>query len=306
MLTNSQNKRAAHAENVNGPRTNEQNEDTYMIIARNFTRANRQPLTMDQIRTVAPSAFASAAHSSRSERYAYIPTSAVIEGMMSSGFMPFYASQSRTRVEDKKDHTKHMIRFRAPNSEALTIGQTFPEIVLINSHDGTSAYKLMAGLFRLVCGNGMIVADSLIGSLSIRHTGRVIEEVTHGSVEIVEHMPKVVDAVARWREHQLSVAEQEIFAEAAHTVRFADSEGHIDTPITPRQLLTARRYDDNSADLWSTFNRVQENVIKGGLTARNPRTLGRTSTRAVKGIDQDVKLNRALWTLGERMAALKG
>jgi hypothetical protein len=267
-------------------------------------RNNRQPLTVEQIRQAAPSAFATEPYREMSSRYAYIPTSQVIEGMIQAGFQPFAASQSRTKIDDKRDHTKHMIRFRAPMT-ALVVGETFPEIVLVNSHDGTSAYKLMAGLFRLVCSNGMIVADSMIESVNVRHTGRVIEEVTTGSVELVEKMPAAIDAVARWKQIQLSAAEQTAFAEAAHAVRFADAEGTITTPIQPSQLLRSRRWDDNRPDLWSVFNRVQENVIKGGLTAWKPGSMQRTSTRMVKGIDQDVRLNRALWTLGERMAELR-
>jgi hypothetical protein len=102
-----------------------------------------------------------------------------------------------------------------------------------------------------------------------------------------------------------------VFAEAAHTVRFADSEGTVDTPITASMLLTPRRRDDAGNNLWETFNRVQENAVKGGLRARAERKLGQrfgrmVRTREVKGIDQDVKLNRALWQLAEKMAELKG
>ena len=267
-------------------------------------RNQRAPLTLDQIRQAAPSAFAVEPYHTMSSRYAYIPTSQVIEGMMTAGFQPFAASQSRTSIEDKREHTKHMIRFRAPNA-SLALNEVHPEIVMVNSHDGTSAYKLMAGLFRLVCSNGMIVADSLVSSLNVRHSGNIIAEVATGSVELVEHMPAAIDAIARWKEIQLAAAEQEFFAEAAHSVRFADTEGKITTPIQPRQLLAPRRYDDKGQDLWSVFNRVQENVIKGGLSAYKPGATTRTSTRGVKGIDQDVKLNRALWTLGERMAQLR-
>jgi len=267
-------------------------------------RSSREPLTLDQIRQAAPSAFASEAYHAQSSRYAFIPTSTVIEGMMQSGFQPFAASQSRTRIEDKKEHTKHMIRFRAPNI-SLALNEVHPEIVMVNSHDGTSAYKLMAGLFRLVCSNGMIVADSLVDSLNVRHSGNIIEEVARGSVSIVEHMPAAIDAIERWRQIQLSAGEQALLADAAHTVRFADSDGKISTPIQPRQLLTPRRRDDVNVDLWSVFNRVQENVIKGGASAYDPTTLRRVSARAVKGIDHDVKLNKALWTLAEKMAELK-
>lgn len=267
-------------------------------------RNSRQPLTLEQIRQAAPSAFATEAHQNMSARYGYIPTSRVIEAMMSAGFQPFAASQSRTSIEDRRGHTKHMIRFRASNS-VVAVGDTFPEIVLINSHDGSSAWQLMAGLFRLVCGNGMVVADSLVGAIRVPHTGNVIERVTTGSVEIVEHMPVVVDAVARWKQIQLSHNEQHAFAEAAHTLRFADEEGKINTPIRPEQLLRAQRSADMSNDLWSVFNRVQEHVIKGGLHAYRPGATQRVTTRAIKGIQQDVKLNRALWVLAERMAALK-
>lgn len=267
-------------------------------------RNSRTPLTLDQIRQAAPSAFAQEAFGGMSSRYSYIPTSDVIEGMMATGFQVFAASQSATRVDEKRGHTKHMIRFRSANM-APAVGEIFPEVVLINSHDGSSAYKLMAGLFRLVCGNGMVVANSLVSELSIRHSGNVIEQVASGSVEIVEDMPRVIDAVARWREIQLSASEQNAFAEAAHTLRFADADGRISTPIRPEQLLRSRRSDDMNPSLWHTLNRVQENVIRGGLRAYVPGTLNRRTSRAVSGIETDVRLNRALWVLAERLAESK-
>jgi hypothetical protein len=286
-------------------------ENTHMFnsTAHNFTTGaairRNTPLSLDDIRCAAPSAFATEAYHDRSNRYAYIPTSAVIEGMMSNGFMPFQASQSRTKIEDKREHTKHMIRFRAPNA-SLVVGDSFPEIVLINSHDGSSAYKLMAGIFRLVCSNGLVVADSMIESIHVRHSGNIIAEVSRGTVELVENMPKCIDAIERWKGIQLDRAQQTAYAEAAHHVRFADSDGHVNTPIRPEQLLGSRRYDDKGQDLWSTFNRVQENVIKGGISARANGAARRTGMREVKGIDQDVKLNRALWMLAEKMAEIRG
>lgn len=203
-----------------------------------------------------------------------------------------------------------MIRLRQ-TAAMMNVGDTLPEVVLVNSHDGSSSYKLMGGLFRLVCANGLIVADSLLSSQTIRHTGNVIDEVTHGAITIVQEMPKTIDAVERWRRIQLSQPERQIMAEAAHLVRFADAEGKVTTPIKPEQLLTPRRYEDNAKDLWTTMNTVQENVIRGGLSAREAspnrfRRGRRVTSREVTGIDQDVKLNRALWVIAEKMAELKG
>lgn len=270
-------------------------------------RQNRVPLTIDQIRKAAPSAFATGAHHSRSDRYTYLPTAAVIENMLANGFQAFAAQQSRTRIADKQEFTKHMIRFRMPNAETslMKVGDVFPEIALINSHDGSSAYKLMAAFFRLACSNGLIVADSRIASISVRHSGNIVEEVAAGSVQIVRDMPQTIDAIERWKQIQLTAPEQKIIAQAAHTVRFADAEGHVNTPIRPDQLLHTRRQADNGNDLWTVFNKVQENVINGGASAVNPTTFRRTTARKVNGIDQDVRLNKALWTMAEQMAALK-
>lgn len=263
-------------------------------------------LSNEQIQAYAPSAFAATPYHAQSSRYAFIPTVAVIEGMRNAGFLPVKASQSRCRLADKKEFTKHMIRFRAASavSSSAIVGDSVLEAVLINSHDGTSAYKLMCGIFRFVCSNGMVVADSLLESIHIRHTGNVIEEVIAGSNRILENGPRVMNTVDTWKGLQLSQPEQKLLSETAHSLRFpVDEEGHSHTDVTPDMLLNPRRRDDQGTDLWRTFNRIQENTLKG-VKRYMPGT-GRVTSRAVKGIDGDVKLNRALWTLAEKMAELK-
>lgn len=276
-------------------------------------------LTIDALRSVVPSAFATEPHESRSARYAYIPTSEVIEGLMREGFAPFKAVQSRSRIEGKSEFTKHMIRFRHADAVAAASGN-IPEVVIINSHDGTSAYKLLSGIFRMICTNGLISWEKNMGEISIHHKGNIVHQVIEGSFEIIGQSQKALGTIENWSALQLTAGEQNIFAEAAHTLRFADADGKIETPITASQLLTPRRMADRAEngsswsrpapDLYRTMNVVQENVIKGGLSARamgDARTRGRmVTTREVKGIDQDVRLNRALWQLAERMAELKG
>ena len=275
-----------------------------MRVQTNSVRNSQSPLTTEQLQHYVPSAFAVTPYHKMSDRYGFIPTSEVIEGMRSAGFLPFAASQSRTSIEDKRGFTKHVIRFRTPEMAHQAVGATFPEVVLINSHDGGSAYKLMAGLFRLVCGNGLIIADAMIASVSLRHSHNIIEQAALSSAQLVRQLPAATDALARWSAIQLTQDEQGVFAESAHRLRFADSDGHVTTPIQPATLLRARRYEDNKSDLWSTFNRIQENVVKGGLRgyASNGR---RITTKAVTSIDTDTRLNRELWALAERMAELK-
>ena len=270
------------------------------------------PLTLDQLRRCAPSAFATEAHNSRSSRYTYIPTANVIEGMMRAGFQPMLAKQGGSRVEGKAEYTKHMIRFRHETiSGQMQLGDTLPEIVLINSHDGTSAYKLLAGLFRLVCLNGLMVASGTLAELTVPHKGNVQAAVVDGSLRILDAAPKALEQVRTWQQIELAPAEQNAFARAAHVLRFGDAEGKVNTPIEPDQLLGIRRAADHGPDLWRVTNRVQENVMRGGLRARAPRQPGQRAgrimtTREVRNIDQDVRLNRALWTLTEEMAKLRG
>jgi hypothetical protein len=280
-----------------------------------YSSSNSQPLTIEQIAQRAPSAFATAPHESTSNRFAYIPTSNIIAGMIKSGFQPFEAKQSLCRIDGKQNFTKHMIRFRHASAAEIAVGESVPEIVMINAHDGTSSYKLIGGIYRKICGNGLMVADSTIGSVRIPHFGNILDNVIEGSYRIVSDAERALGVIGQWSQLQLTSGEQSVFAEAAHDLRFADSDGEVKTPIVPAQLLAPRRPDDVGNDLWKTFNRIQENVIKGDLKARTRSgydSEGRfvpsrkVTTREVKGIDQDVRLNRALWTLAEKMAELRG
>ena len=276
------------------------------------TPQNRQqvPLSMEEIARRAPSALAVRPYAEMSSKYAFVPTLGVIEAMMKAGFEPFSATQSLTQIEGKQPFAKHMLKFRHQDvSQSLVVGDVIPEIALVNSHDGECAFRLMAGLFRLACSNGLLVAEAEIMSIIVRHTGDILRDVVNGSQRLTEDAGKALGTVRAWQQLQLTDGEAHAFAESAHALRFADAKGAINTPITPDQLLAPRRWEDAGNDLWKTFNRVQENALVGGLRGvrrdETGRRIRRVTTRAVKGIDSDVKLNRSLWMLAEKMAALK-
>ena len=146
----------------------------------------------------------------------------------------------------------------------------------------------------------MIIASAAMGQLRRRHTGDALREVIEGTDEIVDALPTIAGQVDRFQEIELKPAEQTAFAEAALSVRWEPEHA----PVTPSQLLAARRPEDDTPTLWTTYQRVQENLLKGGQKSVR-RAERRTTTRAVKSVDGNVKLNQALWLLTERMAALK-
>lgn len=261
------------------------------------------PLDDEQILQAVPSVFADGKHDSRSERYTHIPTSDVLKALRGEGFMPYEVRQGGSRDEMKRGFTKHLMRFRKEGS--VQVGDSLRELVLINSHDGTSAYKLMSGMFRLVCSNGLVVADGQASTIRIPHKGDVVGQVIEGAYQIIQEGELIDQSVASMRQIELRDNEQLALANSALTLRY----GEESPPIEASQLLTARRVEDRKSDLWTTFNRIQENMIRGGIrydqTDDNGRRVARRHTRPVNSIDGNVNLNRALWQLAASMEQLK-
>ncbi|EIU5542659.1 DUF945 domain-containing protein [Pseudomonas aeruginosa] len=255
------------------------------------------PLSDDQIRRVAPSIFADAPQESRSERYSYIPTATVLQELRGEGFEPFMVCQTRVRHDDRRDYTKHMIRLRHASQ---INGREANEIILLNSHDGTSSYQMLAGMFRFVCCNGLVCGDT-VADVRVPHKGDVAGHVIEGAYEVLHGFGRAQESRDAMRAITLDAGESEVFARAALSLKYDEDKP---APVTESQILMPRRGDDDRRDLWSVFNRTQENLIKGGLSARaaNGR---RQTTRPVQGIDQSVRLNRALWLLADGLRQLK-
>jgi len=258
---------------------------------------SHNPLSNDQIAQYAPSVLAESAHESRGERYTFIPTIDVIEGLRREGFQPFEVRQTRVRDQSKREHTKHLVRLR--HESAITSADEVPEIVLLNSHDGSSSYQLLAGIFRFVCSNGLIAGD-IFSDVRVRHSGRVVDDVIEGSFRVLENTQEIADRIESYKAITLSAPEQQVFANAALQLRWDEDQ----TPVTAERVLRPKRWADNKTDLWTTFNVVQENLIKGGVAGRAT-TGRRLTTRGVGGVNENVKLNRALWTLADGLANLK-
>jgi hypothetical protein len=258
------------------------------------------PLSDDQIRRVAPSIFADGKHESRSERYTYIPTIDVLRGLRNEGFQPFMICQTRVRDQGKREFTKHMLRLRHADQISC---EEVDEIVLLNSHDGTSSYQMLAGTFRFVCQNGMVAGDN-IADIRVPHKGNVIQNVINGAFDVLDGFDLIREQKDGMRNVELNRDEQHAFARSALALRYDPTDAEAPPSVTESQLLVPRRFEDRRDDLWTVFNRVQENITKGGLHGRS-RSGRAMSTRTITGIDQNVKLNRALWMLADTMRKMK-
>lgn len=265
-----------------------------------FQIAGREPLDDGALRAAVPSVFAEGPHDSRSGRYVHVPTITLVSALRREGWQPFFAAQAKPRDDDRLGHAKHILRLR----RAADIGAgEAAEVVIVNSHDGTSAYQMFAGLIRFVCLNSL-VAGERFEEVRVPHKGDIRDRIVEGAYTVAKDFPRLLDAAAEMRGTALAEPERRAFAEAALVARYGDANA----PVRPEQVVEPRRRADADASLWSAFNTAQEHLVRGGLDGRRLDARGRTRrvrTRAINGIDGSVSLNRALWTLAERMREIK-
>ena len=268
-----------------------------------------EALSYEQIAQFAPTIFKDVAHESRSERFQVIPTHQLLGGLAKEGFLPVKVQVGGSRDAEKRAFTKHLIRFRRQDdlTGAPKVGDSHPEVVLMNAHDGTSSYQLHAGLFRLVCLNGLTVSEANFGSVKVGHSGKgVLDKVIEGTYRVLDDAVLALGQAQELQGVTVNRDEQRIFGEAALRLRYDDES----LPrIDGGQVVRPRREADAFGTLWHTFNRAQENLVRGGLSYRHENDEGRVSyrdTRPVNSADGDLKLNRALWHLTQEFAKLKG
>lgn len=257
----------------------------------NYGSAFERSLSPEALRERVPAVFAPGAHERLSHSYTFLPTARVLDALGQAGFLPVEARQTKARARSVL-HARHLIRLRR-RFETVALRQAVPELLLLNSHDGTSAYQLRVGLFRAVCTNGLVVSVGVFPTIRILHRGHVLEDVVRGALEMSERFGLLATAVERMERTGLDERERLEFAAEALALRFPnDREG----AMTPSQLLAPRRSEDIGTDLWTVFNVIQEAVLAGGLVRRTVRNR-LTRSRRITAIGEDIRLNSALWDM---------
>lgn len=276
---------------------------TNLTLTRDGVYRSPRPMTDEDLLRAAPSALQAEAHGSRSDKYQIVPTMKIVEALReATGVEVFGATQAHTRKEDKRGHTKHVLRLRRPDADD-TAGET-PELVLTNSYDGSSSYQLRLGCYRFVCANGMICGDTW-DSARVKHIGfDALPQVVDETRRLAKRFDTIRDTVERFKQIALEPDEIRAFGTAAIALRHDTTR----EDVRADDMTRPRRNADLSNDLWTVFNRAQESVVRGGYfktTYDDKRRPSHRRVRPVKGIDQNSSLNRAVWTLAEEMAKIK-
>ena len=256
-------------------------------------------LSDETLRSQAPSIFALGAMQGVSNRYTFVPTAQVVDGLRKHDWVPVNVEEQRIRKEARRGFQKHLIRFRR-TEQMETLDEWNVELVLVNSHDRGSTYQLHAGIFRRVCSNGLVLSEGSFEAIRLRHAGLIAEVVVEASLRLLDYLPKVGELVQRFRSRVLDVRESLDLARHALMLRYQNMD---EAPVDAETLLKARRTEDEGTDLWTTMNRVQENLVQGGVSDFHRDRRGKLrSVRALRGIDSKVSLNKGLWNLAEQLA----
>jgi len=249
-------------------------------------------LTLDSLRGSVPSMFSEQADPACSDRYSFIPTTRIVDLLQEDGWLPWKAQQVNSRTPERKSYARHLIRFKREDS-TLDDGTSdmFPEILLINAHDGKSKYLMKAGLFRMICANGMVVCDNDFGEIRIKHIGFSDNDVYDASQKFTKNISRISDVVDNWTNTPLQQGDTMKFAREAARLRWEDTGDY-----TAGNLLLRRRSADTTKNLWGCFQVVQENLLEGGFKPD-----GQTrAARKITSIQKDVELNSQLWELGTK------
>ena len=253
---------------------------------------NQEFRTKSEIRQLANSIFTTQGAPGTSDKYAHISTEKIIDDMQLLGWGVVDAKQVKARKGE--GYQKHLVVFRN-NDIQITAedgDNVFPQILLTNTHDGKNAFTFTAGLFRMVCENGLVVSSREFENMKIRHYGYSFEELQDTIKAMVEKLPLTVESLNKFRQVELSQEQALDFAKKALEVRL----GELDNiQIDLQDLLTPTRSEDRGNDLWSVYNVVQEKLIHGmfnykyGVKSRK--------ARKIKNFKQDLVINERLYDL---------
>jgi hypothetical protein len=259
-----------------------------------------------------PAMFAEAPAAHTSDKYMYIPTHKLVNKLVENGFSVAGARQSSSK---NRTHARHVV-YMTPNEfdplKTLKVNEEIPLLALTNSHDAGSSFRIDTSFYRLVCSNGLMMPTSQKNAAKIIHRKSMENDFIDAAYKVVAEFPEQVRQINEMKTIDLTRDEQFLLAESAKNLVFDEKTIEINKARSfsiESSLLKRRHWEDrDKTDLWTTFNAIQENVIKGGFRVMRENDKGERSfrkTRPVLALDRDAKLNRELMSLAQKFAELK-
>ena len=236
-----------------------------------------------------------------SKHYSFVPTMKVVNDLRELGYECVDATQVKARKKSTNGYQKHMLTFEHPKYK-VEGKEEYPQILLTNSHDGGNAFTLSAGIFRLVCSNGLVIKTEDYGSARLVHKGYSFEAVQKLVKEFEETVGEVLDKITAMKKVELTKEQQIEFAKKAALLRFTAksyNEDNIADVVQIDDLLNAERPEDKGNGLYEVYNRVQEILVKGKYLYASSGKVNAEGTkvrkgREIKNFKQSIDVNKKL------------
>ena len=273
-------------------------------LMQKFDKGLDSYLTKDQLRKICPVAFKDApTNPGVTDRYLFVNTETIIDDLDKLGWKPVSAAMRKSRGKDTI-FSKHMVSFQNPSIKITSKDgdDAFPRIIMTNSHDGLQAFKFSVGIFRLVCSNGLVVADEKFSEFKIRHKGYTFAELRDVVAQAVKDLPNKVEVLNKMRNKILTQDEKQKLALDALLIRAGitpDSDKAKEFEYdqeTIQDILEPKRKEDKGDDLWKTFNVIQEKITQGEFHAALKGAKVR-KVRKIKSFEKDLQVNKELFKL---------
>jgi len=260
-------------------------------------------LNKKELSEIAPSIFTMTPSNEVTEKYTHIPTEKVIDDMELLGWKPVDAKQVNARTKATRGFQKHMVVFR--NNDVVINGEdgdtVFPQILMTNSHDGKNCFQFTAGLFRMICENGLVISDTEFEDIKMRHMGYTFEDLQGLIKDMVEKLPLTVDSMNKMKDVELEEEEMFNLAKDLLNIR-VDGTDNTFTDIAVTNVLESQRKKDEGNGLWEVFNRVQENIINGNFYY-NTKSGKQRQARIIKNFKQDMDVNKKMFSKALELVA---
>jgi|LakMenEpi03Aug12_release.lakeMendotaPanAssembly.Ray.scaffolds.fasta_scaffold77845_4 hypothetical protein len=258
-------------------------------------------LSREQIAQKAPAVLSTDFKSTLTSRYTHIPTSVLLEDMAKLGWEVVDVKQQYSRKTQSIAHKKHLVVFRNPNLmiKGKDGDDVYPQILIVNSHDGSSSFQFRAGIFRLICSNGLVVCTENFGKTCLRHSGYTFTHLQHIVNQLTTSIPNTIDLLNRFTNTTMTTEMMEEFVTKAIEIRFNDGKVHS---VSVGDILTPTRNEDAGNSLWKVFNRVQERLVQGNFVYNNGDPRKQRKARSIKNLKRDIEFNEKLFFIASMYA----
>lgn len=246
----------------------------------------------DEMRMRTPALFATNPHPRMSDKYSFTNTYDIVKHIHTKGFHVSSVQGGH------KQYAAVMIRMR---NKAYDLRDRAPEVVLLDSHDGSKRLKLMLGMIEFICMNGCVAGDMLYARAFTHIAPDLTEQVMLELEDIGEHIEKLRQRVEKMRAYNTNVGERILLADAAIYQRFGNERSASFVADMRKHMLHARRSADDHSDLYTVMNVIQENVLRGGMMYQTRQTVRRVNQ--INNVGKNININQVLWSTAEQIVA---